>query len=151
MYQNFIAPYLYEAKHVSGDTLPIIRSIKLHKQLLVLHMWKVVGCAVVVHRQVAYERVQCILSCQAQCACLRPPTTRRTTFHVRKTRGCQCSFRLLMMGGMSPKTCWTSYKYGIIKFWYTALSCWIFLYDFPDLFLFTLSIFAKRTILHGVN
>jgi hypothetical protein len=32
-----------------------------------------------------------------------------------KTRGCQCSFRLLMMGGVSPKTCWTSYKYGIIK------------------------------------
>jgi len=31
-------------------------------------------------------------------------------------RGCQCSFRLLMMGGVSPETCWASYKYGIIKF-----------------------------------
>ena len=29
VYQNFIS-YLYEAQHVSGDTLPIIRSLKLH-------------------------------------------------------------------------------------------------------------------------
>ena len=39
----------------------------------------------------------------------------QTTFYVCKTRGCQCSFRLLMMGGVSPETCWASYKYGIIK------------------------------------
>jgi len=58
-----------------------------------------------------------------------PPTARTTTFHVRKTRGCQCSFRLLMMGGMSPETCWASYKYGIIKFWYIVVSCWIFPYE----------------------
>jgi hypothetical protein len=37
-----------------------------------------------------------------------------------KTRGCQCSFRLLIMGGVSPETCWASYKYGIIKFWYVV-------------------------------
>jgi hypothetical protein len=43
MYQNFIIQYLYEAQHVSGDTPPIIRSLKLHKQPLVLHMWKDVG------------------------------------------------------------------------------------------------------------
>jgi len=43
MYQNFIIPYLYEAQHVSGDTLPIIRIPKLHWQPLVFHMWKVVG------------------------------------------------------------------------------------------------------------
>jgi hypothetical protein len=36
VYQNFI-PYLNEARHVSGDTPPIIRSLKLHKQPLVLH------------------------------------------------------------------------------------------------------------------
>ena len=30
---------------------------------------------------------------------------RPTTFHVCKTRGCQCSFELLMMGGVSPETC----------------------------------------------
>jgi hypothetical protein len=35
-----------------------------------------------------------------------------------KTRGCQCSFRLLMMGGVSPETSWASYNYGIIKLWY---------------------------------
>jgi hypothetical protein len=32
MYQNFIIPYLYEAQHVSGDTPPNIRSLKLHWQ-----------------------------------------------------------------------------------------------------------------------
>jgi hypothetical protein len=34
---------LNEAQHVSGDTLPIIRNIKLHKQPLVLHN-TVEGC-----------------------------------------------------------------------------------------------------------
>jgi len=42
VYQNFIS-YLYEARHVSGDTPPIIRSLKLHQQPLVLHTWRVVG------------------------------------------------------------------------------------------------------------
>jgi len=32
---KFIIPYLYEAQHVSGDTPPIIRSLKLHQQPLV--------------------------------------------------------------------------------------------------------------------
>jgi len=49
---------LNEAQHVSGETPSIIRSLKLHKQLLVLHTWKVVGRAVVGPCQVAYERVQ---------------------------------------------------------------------------------------------
>jgi hypothetical protein len=43
MYQNFIIPYVYEVQHVSGDTPPIIRSLKLHWQPLVFHTWKVVG------------------------------------------------------------------------------------------------------------
>jgi len=30
MYPHFIISFLYEAQHVSGDTLPIIRSLKLH-------------------------------------------------------------------------------------------------------------------------
>jgi len=38
-----IIPYLYEAQHVSGDTLPIIRSLKLHWQPLVFLAWKVDG------------------------------------------------------------------------------------------------------------
>ena len=52
---NFIIPYLYEAQHVSGDTPPIIRSLKLHWQPLVFHKWKAVG-------RVVGGR------CQAQCA-----------------------------------------------------------------------------------
>jgi hypothetical protein len=47
---------------------------------------------------------------------LRPLSTRPTASHVWQTRGCQCRFRLLMMGGVLPETCWASYKYGIIKF-----------------------------------
>jgi hypothetical protein len=43
MYQNFIIQYLYEAQHVSDDTPPNIRSLKLHWQPLVFYMWKVVG------------------------------------------------------------------------------------------------------------
>ena len=35
--------HLHEAQHVSGDTLPIIRNLKLHWQPLVFHKWKVVG------------------------------------------------------------------------------------------------------------
>jgi hypothetical protein len=46
---------LNEAQHVLGDTPPIIRSLKLHKQPLALHTWKVVGLAVV-GRQIAYIR-----------------------------------------------------------------------------------------------
>jgi len=35
--------HVYEAQHVSGNTPPIIRSLKLHWQPLVFHTWKVVG------------------------------------------------------------------------------------------------------------
>jgi len=38
----FIIPYLYEAQHASGESPPIIRSLKLHWQPLVFHTWKVV-------------------------------------------------------------------------------------------------------------
>ena len=68
MYQNFIIPYLYEAWHVSGDTPPIIRNLKLHWQPLVFHTLKVVG-------RVVGGR-------QAHCAWQHPPTTRPTTFHI---------------------------------------------------------------------
>jgi hypothetical protein len=33
------------------------------------------------------------------------------------------------MGGVSPETCWASYKHGIIKFWYIVASCRIFIYE----------------------
>jgi len=39
----FIILQLYEAQHVSGDTPPIIRSLKVHWQPLIFHTWKVVG------------------------------------------------------------------------------------------------------------
>jgi hypothetical protein len=49
--QQFIKILLFlilnEAQHVSGDTPPITRSLKLHKQPLVLHTWKAVERAVV--------------------------------------------------------------------------------------------------------
>jgi len=45
IYKNFILPYLNEAQHVLGNTSPIIRSLKLHWQPLVFHMWGVVWCA----------------------------------------------------------------------------------------------------------
>jgi len=61
MYYNFINPYLYEAQHVSGDTPPIIRGLKLHWQPLAFHAGKVVG-------RVAGGQ--------------RPPATRPTTFHA---------------------------------------------------------------------
>jgi hypothetical protein len=43
MYQNFIIPYSYEVQHASGDGPPVIRSLKLHWQLLVFHTRKVDG------------------------------------------------------------------------------------------------------------
>ena len=52
---------LNEAQHVSGDTPPIIRSLKLHKQPLVLHTWKVVGRAAVGRCQVAYVAVPLVV------------------------------------------------------------------------------------------
>ena len=49
-----------------------------------------------------------------------------TTFHVCKTRGYFCSFSLLIMGGVSPETCWASFQIRSNKFWYTVASCWVF-------------------------
>jgi len=57
-------------------------------------------------------------------------TSKQPSMVLWKTRGCQCNFRLLMMGSVSPETCWASYKCGIIKFWYIVASCCVFLYEF---------------------
>ena len=54
MYQNFIISYLYEAQHISDDTPPVIRSLKLHWQPLVFHAWKVVGRVVGGHCRTQY-------------------------------------------------------------------------------------------------
>jgi hypothetical protein len=53
LYQHLLFHILNEAQHVSGDTPPIIRSLKLHSQPLVLHTWKVVGRVVAGSCQVA--------------------------------------------------------------------------------------------------
>jgi hypothetical protein len=55
---RFIIPYLYEAQHVSGDTPPIIRNVKLHYQPLVLHTWRVVGRVVAGRCQAEPDSVQ---------------------------------------------------------------------------------------------
>ena len=78
---------------------------------------------------------------------MRPAITCPTTSHVCKTRGCQCSFRLLMMGGVPPETCWASYKYEI-KLWYTVASCWIFLCKFILLFDSALFTTALTCLVH---
>jgi hypothetical protein len=145
MYQTFIVPCLYKAQHVSGDTSPIIRSLKLHWQPLVFHTWKVVWtcswgtCSIV--QYIKENPTRCNNVSNFYCSmfiwsstCLgwhithhqEPKTALAasgflyvggcwtcswwTTSHVWKTRGCQCSFRLLMMGGVSPETCWASYE-----------------------------------------
>jgi len=136
MCQNFIIPYLYETQHVSGDIPPIIRSLKLHWQPLVFHRWKVVGRVVGRRCQAAYAAWQ------------HPPTTRPTIFYVWKTRGCQCSSRLLMMGAVSSEICWASYKYGIIKFLYIVAFCWSFLYELYRCSLREICIQSTRVIVH---
>jgi len=88
MYQNFIIPYLYKAQHVSGGTPPIIRSLKLHWQPLVLHAWKVFG------RCQAHTVPDNVHQLHVQ-----QPST------YKKPEACQCSFRLLMMGGVLHETC----------------------------------------------
>jgi len=196
---TFYHSYFYESQHVSGDTPPIIRGLKLHWQPLVFYTWKVVGRVVGglcqahterdngyhfldpyvifwqplvfhmwkvagrvvgglcqaqyvpdnVHHSEKPEAASAVLDCWwwvvcrpkhvegfwtcswwtlpgTYCVWQRPPTTHPTTFHVWKTRGCQCSFRLLMMGDVSPETCWALYKYEIITFWYIVASCWNF-------------------------
>jgi len=61
IYQNFIIPYLYKAQHVSGDTPPIIRSLKLQWQPLVFYTCKVVGRVVGGHCQAHTLTHCCIL------------------------------------------------------------------------------------------
>ena len=86
----FIIPYLYEAQHVSDVTPPIIRSLKLHWQPLVFHTWKVVV-------RVAGGGKGCLTTSTSY-------TSNNLPRYYEKTRGCQCSFRLLMMDGVTPET-----------------------------------------------
>jgi hypothetical protein len=58
----------------------------------------------------------------SHCSCLQPKTyvKREATITV---------FELLMMGGVSPETCWTIKKHWNNKFSYTVASCCLFLWD----------------------
>jgi len=38
-------------------------------------------------------------------------------------------FELVMMGGVSPETCWAIKKHWDDKFYYMVASCWFFLWD----------------------
>jgi hypothetical protein len=58
VHKNVIISYLNKAQHFSGDTPPIIRSLKLHKQPLVLRTWQVVGRVVLGLSQLAYATMQ---------------------------------------------------------------------------------------------
>jgi len=84
MYQSFIIPYLYEAQHVSGDTPPIIRNLKLHWQPLVFHTWKIV-CT-------------CSWWTLSGTACRQPQTYVKPEAEI-------TVFELLMMSGVSLETC----------------------------------------------
>jgi hypothetical protein len=96
------------------------KCFKSHKYLTKVDILDVHGSVhhSTIHEEKSNKTQQCIkfvlfpiyIKLNTYCAWQRPPTTRPTTFHVWKTRGRQCSFRLLMMGDVSPKTCWASYK-----------------------------------------
>jgi hypothetical protein len=69
------------------------------------------------------------------CVCIRTikgsraqPSQRQATKNVCKTRDCNTIFELLMMSGVSPKTCWAIKKHWNNKFNYTVASCWFFLW-----------------------
>jgi len=97
---NFIIPYLYEAQHISGDTPPIIRSLKLQWQPQVFHTWKVVcTCTCVV--------VLCSWSG-------RPARSRTQHDYPHDTKvtpeATTAVIELLMINGKTPETCWALNK-----------------------------------------
>jgi len=110
MYKNFIIPYLYEAQHVSGDTQPTIRSLKLHWQPLVFYMWKVVGCVVGGR-------------CQAHlCLTTTQPTIRSLklhwqplVFHMWRVVGCVVGGRCQAQLCLTTSTNYTSKKTSTYK------------------------------------
>jgi hypothetical protein len=57
------------------------------------------------------------------------PSQRPATTNVCNTRGCNCSFELLMISGVSPETYWAINKHGNNKFYYTVATCWFFLWE----------------------
>jgi len=56
-FSDFFTQRLFVAQHVSGVVPPIVRSIQLHPQSLILRTLQVEGCSVVGHGQAGNERV----------------------------------------------------------------------------------------------
>jgi len=59
----------------------------------------------------------------------QPSQRHPATINVCKTRECNYTFELLMMGGVSPEKCRAIKKHWNNKFYYTIASCWFFLWD----------------------
>jgi hypothetical protein len=62
-------------------------------------------------------------------AAMAQPWQLPATKNVCKTRDCNTVFELLMMGRVSPETCWATNKHLNNKFYYTVASCWFFPWD----------------------
>jgi hypothetical protein len=102
---------------------PIIRSTWLYLRYLVVFTQVAAGC----QPAATWVNSTCSWWTLSDTLCLTTSTSYTSNNLPRmKNSGCQCSFRLLMMGGVSPETCWASYKYGIIK---SLIHCCI-LFDF---------------------
>jgi len=94
------------AQHVFGDTLPIIRSSKT--VIAVSGFTYVFGCRPL--RWLSHR------SGRQPKTCVRPEAAITV-------------IELLMMGGVSPETCWAIKKHWNNKFYYTVASCLFFLWD----------------------
>jgi hypothetical protein len=56
-----------------------------------------------------------------------------------KTRGCECSCKLLMMGEEAPETCWVTHKRQVINLW----RCCVLLDDLFELYKTSICIGTK--------
>jgi len=95
--------YLYPetALHVSGGTSAHHQErLQLHQQHLVFVTPLLLPAAIAAGSSSCWT-----LSASSNYTANNPPRMR--------TRGCECSLRLLMMGSVSPEKCWASYKYEI--------------------------------------
>ena len=107
MYENLLFQCFLIAQNVSGDTPPIIRSSKT--VIAASCFTYVFGC-----RPLRW---------------LSHRSGRQPKTYV-KQEAAITVFELLMMGSVSPETCWAIKKYWNNKFYYTVASFWFFLWDF---------------------
>ena len=96
------------AQHFSGDTPPIIRSSKT---------------------VIAASGFTYVFGCRLPLQWLSHRSGNRQPKTYAKPEAEITVFELLMMGGVSPETCWAIKKRWNNKFFYTVASCWFFLWD----------------------